>query len=146
MGISGSDAIVADTARTALLRLLPLPLFIEPREGSLTLSTQTRIVIGAGIGGFDHTVNHLIGDIQQATSLHLARAADAANGDITLRLDGDLAEHGEEGYELSIGPGGATLRAGHPHGLWNGTRTFVQLFAHLPGDATLPAVRIVDHQ
>ena len=144
MGSSGSDAIVVNTARSALHRLLPLPLVIEPSEGSLTLTAQSRIVIGAGIGGFDHTVNHLIGDVQKATGLHLARAASAVDGDITLQLNGDLAVHGEEGYELLIGPNGATLRAGHPHGLWNGTRTLVQLFAHLPGDATLPAMRIVD--
>lgn len=144
MAGSRSDAIVVDVADNALHRLLPLPLIIEPHGGSLTLTPQSRIVIGTGIGGFDHTVNHLIGDVQKATGLHLARAAVATPGDITLRLDGDLAEHGEEGYELLIGTDGATLRAGHPHGLWNGTRTLVQLFAHLPGDATLPAIRIVD--
>jgi hexosaminidase len=144
MGSSGSDAIVVDTARNVLHRLLPLPLVIELGAGSLTLTAQSRIVIGSGIGGFDHTVNHLIGDVQKATGLHLARAAVATPGDITLRLDGDLAAHGEEGYELFIGTDGATLRAGHPHGLWNGTRTLVQLFAHLPDDARLPAVRIVD--
>lgn len=144
MGTFGSDAIVADTLDSALRRLLPLPLVIEPHGGSLTLSTQTRIAIGAGIGGFDHTVNHLIGDLQQATGLHLARAAIGGDGDITLQLNGDLTVLGEEGYELLIGPDGATLRAGHPHGLWNATRTMVQLFAHVPGHATLPALRIMD--
>jgi len=144
MGSSSSDAIVVNATHSALHRLLPLPLVIEPSDGSLTLTAQSRIAIGAGVGGFDHTVNHLIGDVQRATGLHLARAASAADGDITLQMNGDLAVHGEEGYELFIDAKGATLRAGHPHGLWNGTRTLVQLFSHLPGDATLPAVRIVD--
>lgn len=144
MGTTGSDSIVVDTAHNALHRLLPLPLAVQPGDGVLTLTAHTRVGIGAGIGGFDHTINHLIGDVQKATGLHLARAAIATDGDITLQLDGDITEHGEEGYELIIGAQGAQLRAGHPHGLWNGTRTLVQLFAHVPGDAALPAVRIVD--
>ncbi|HQZ36084.1 MAG TPA: glycoside hydrolase family 20 zincin-like fold domain-containing protein, partial [Ilumatobacteraceae bacterium] len=137
MGTSGPAAITTDAAGRAVHRLLPLPRSIEPGEGSLTLTAQTRIAIGAGIGGFDHTVNHLIGDVQQATGLHLARTAVATAGDITLQLGGGPDVHGEEGYELLIDPNGAILRAGHPHGLWNATRTLVQLFAHVPGDATL---------
>ncbi len=144
MATSSSDVIDVGTAENSVHRLLPLPLVVEPRDGFLTITAQTRVAIGAGIGGFDHTVNHLIGDVQQATGLHLARSAVASTGDITLRLDGDLAAHGEEGYELSIDPDGATLSAGHPHGLWNATRTLVQLFAHVPGDTRLPALRIVD--
>ena len=144
MGTSESDSIVVDASDSARRRLLPLPLSIEPREGSLTLTARSRIAIGPGIGGFDHTVNHLIGDLQRATGLHLARAAVATEGDVTLQLDGDLAVQGEEGYELLIDTTGATLRAGHPHGLWNATRTFVQLFAHVPGDATVPSMRIID--
>lgn len=144
MGTSGPAAITTDAVGRSVHRLLPLPLFIEPGEGSLTLTVRTRVVIGAGIGGFDHTVNHLIGDVQQTTGLHLARAAEATGGDITLQLNGDLATHGEEGYELLIDTNGATLTAAHPHGLWNATRTLVQLFAHVPGDASLAAMRIVD--
>lgn len=144
MGSSGPASIVLNPVDRALLRLLPLPLKIEPLEGSLTLTSQTRIATGAGIGSFDHTVNHLIGDVQQATGLHIARTALAADGDIILQLNGDLAELGEEGYEIVVSTTGVTLSAGHPHGLWNATRTLVQLFAHEPGDANLPAMQITD--
>lgn len=128
-------------------RVVPLPSSFELREGSLPITALTRIVI-ADEHEHDHqhdqTVNHLIGDVQRATGIHLARTATAAAGDIELRLDGDPGQLGPEGYALDIDEQGATVRAATPHGVWNGTRTLVQLLPHTPVDTSLPFAHILD--
>ena len=128
-------------------RVVPLPSSFELREGSLPITALTRIVI-ADEHEHDHqhdqTVNHLIGDVQRATGIHLARTATAAAGDIELRLDGDPGQLGPEGYALDIDEHGATVRAATPHGVWNGTRTLVQLLPHTPLDTSLPFAHILD--
>lgn len=125
--------------------LVPLPLQLEQHSGVLRITARTRIVVGSGIDPADHTVGHLVGDLQGASALHLSWATEAEVGDVVLQIDEHgIDEHGQEGYELLIGERGATLRAATAHGLWNGTRTLVQLFPHDPGDNELPALRIVD--
>ncbi|MGB8862215.1 MAG: beta-N-acetylhexosaminidase [Ilumatobacteraceae bacterium] len=125
-------------------RLVPLPAQVHVAGGSLTVDAHTRIVVGPGAQDCAHTVNHLVADVQKATGLHLSRSDVAGTGDIVLQLDPRAAEHGDEGYELTISSSGATLRAAHPHGLWNATRTLVQLYPHAPANTSLPAVHIVD--
>ena len=94
-------------------RVVPLPSSFELREGSLPITALTRIVI-ADEHEHDHqhdqTVNHLIGDVQRATGIHLARTATAAAGDIELRLDGDPGQLGPEGYALDIDEQAELLR------------------------------------
>lgn len=114
---------------------MPLPSSFELREGSLPITALTRIVI-ADEHEHDHqhdqTVNHLIGDVQRATGIHLARTATAAAGDIELRLDGDPGQLGPEGYALDIDEHGATVRAATPHGVWNGAHAGAVAPAHAP--------------
>ena len=132
------------TAGDPLHRVLPLPQLFELRDGSLPISARTRIVTGAGIDEHDHTASHLVADVQRATGLHLGRAQEAGPGDILLQLDSGAAAHGPEGYALDVDQDGAVVRAATAHGLWNGTRTLVQLLPHDPLEARLPWVHIVD--
>ncbi|MDO8364734.1 MAG: beta-N-acetylhexosaminidase [Actinomycetota bacterium] len=125
--------------------LLPQPAVVEPLPAHLPVTAASRVVPGAGLGDDEHTVSHLLADLQRATGLRLGRgrADGPAKGDIVLRIDPTLP-YGEEGYELLIDETGAFLTAAAGHGLWNGSRTLLQLFTHDHADTRLPAVRIVD--
>ena len=124
-------------------RLLPLPLHAELGAGSLTLSPHTRIT-AIGLDVSSPTIGHLVADVQRACGLHLSRGGEPVLGDIRLQLEPTATEHGAEGYELTVDDGGVHLTAATEHGLWNATRTLVQLFPHEPGGTTLPLVHILD--
>jgi hexosaminidase len=127
----------------ALTRLLPLPLHLEPRAGELVVTARTRLAaVGGGI--HDHLLTHLVADLHRATGTHVSITSAPAEGDIVVRLDPTAGEHGSEGYALTVAPEGAHLVAATAAGLWNGSRTLLQLFPHVPGNSTAPAVHIVD--
>ena len=126
--------------------LVPWPQQLESGQGSLLLSSRSRVVLGRGVDAPPALLGHFVADVQRATGLHLRYTSDVASpGDVLLELLPDRAEQlGPEGYELIIDESGAVLRAATLHGLWHATRTLVQLFRHEPGRAELPIVRIVD--
>jgi len=140
------DPIVDVTELVLRYPLVPWPQQLEPGEGSLHLSSRSRVVLGAGFDALPALAGHLVADVQRATGLHLLHTTDAAvPGDVKLQLLPALAAQlGPEGYELTVDAQVAVLSAATLHGLWNATRTLVQLFPHEPGRAELPVVRIVD--
>jgi hexosaminidase len=83
-------------------------------------------------------------DLQAACGLHLSVTAMESDGDITLRLHSDRADLGAEGYELLIAPDGVGMVAATAHGLWNATRTFVQMLSPEAAEQTLPGIHIID--
>ena len=128
----------------AFTRLLPLPLHVQPRSGELALTARTCLA-ATGDGIHDDLLTHLVADLHPATGTHPTITSHAAAGDIELRLDPAAVEHGSEGYALTVMPEGAQLVAATAAGLWNGSRTLLQLFPHEPGNSAAPAVHIVDH-
>lgn len=126
--------------------LLPWPEQLEPADGFLHLSARSRVVLGEGLDEPPSLVGHFVADVQRATGLHLPHTTDsAAAGDVVLELlPARRDELGPEGYELVVDSHAAVLRAATLHGLWNATRTLVQLFPHEPGHTDLPLVRILD--
>ena len=123
--------------------LLPLPRQVELLPGSCELRAGTRVVAGGGIE-MAHVADHLVADLQARLGLHVRRGDLAEAGDIELRY-GPTPHGGAESYVLHLDHRGVRLTAPSAPGLWNGTRTLLQLLPAAPALAVeLPAVRIVD--
>ncbi|MEQ1699287.1 MAG: beta-N-acetylhexosaminidase [Ilumatobacteraceae bacterium] len=128
----------------AFSRLLPWPVQVQPLAGEFTITARTRMAaLGTGLEA--HLFTHLVADLHRATGFHLARTDAPTTGDIVLQLDTEANEHGPEGYTLDVSTADVHLRAATTAGLWNGSRTLLQLFPHQPGEHSAPAVHIVDH-
>jgi hexosaminidase len=135
---------VAGETPVALRGLLPYPRHVHVMAGEFTPSARARVVTPAddaaiGVG------EHLVADLQVTCGVHLSlgRTTSGAS-DIELQLHPQRADLGAEGYELLVAPDGVAVVAAFSHGLWNGTRTLVQLLT--PGDTSprVPAVHIID--
>lgn len=113
--------------------------------GSFVFGANSRVVAE----GQDHAVasvaDHLVADLHAATRVRVGRADQATDGDIELRLDSS-AHHHAEGYHLHVCAPRAVISAATAHGLWNGSRTLLQLVpATSAGQATaVPCVDVVD--
>ena len=136
--------------------LLPLPASIEWGSGDgfrITAKTVMRTSDPAAAG-----TAAMVGEfIRRGTGISLTSAlpSDAApENAIEIVLDPQLVSNGKEGYELTIEPALARLRAGSREGLFYGAQTLRQLLPswseyeallyRQPRPATLPAVRIQD--
>lgn len=128
----------------AFSRLLPWPAKVQPLAGEFTITARTRMA-ALGTGLDDHLFTHLVADLHRATGFHLARTTQPTTGDIVLQLDTEANEHGPEGYTLDVSTADVHLRAATTAGLWNGSRTLLQLFPHRASEHSTPAVHIVDH-
>jgi hexosaminidase len=127
----------------AFSRLLPWPTQVQALAGEFTITARSRIA-ALGNGFDDHLVAHLVADLHRATGFHLGRTTEPTTGDIVLQLDTEANEHGDEGYTLDVSTADVHLRAASAAGLWNGSRTLLQLFPHQPDAHSAPAVHIVD--
>ncbi len=127
----------------ALAGLVPLPGHLELRAGTCTITDRTRVhaptdPASAGVAG------HFVRDVQAVCGLHLALVPTSAQGDIVASLRPERFDLGPEGYELSIEPDAVRLTSATAHGLWNGTRTLLQMFTPGATVQVLPALHIVD--
>ncbi|MFC8981714.1 beta-N-acetylhexosaminidase [Streptomyces sp. NPDC057131] len=126
------------------LALVPRPSSLSSRPGGFRLDATTRLRVAPGAEG---AADLLRTYLTPTTGLRLEHAEDGA---FVLAVDPTLAGLGEEGYGLTVTPGGVLLRAAHPTGLLRGVQTIRQL---LPYDAlsarpaqflALPGVEITD--
>lgn len=127
----------------ALRGLVPYPRHVEPRPGRFVPSPFSHVVSPTDLPSLS-VAEHLVADLQAVAGLHLpVTGTGTGHGDIELSLHPHRADLGAEGYELIVAPDGAAVVAASAHGLWNGTRTLVQLLT--PGaPADLPAVHVID--
>ncbi|MBI4932552.1 MAG: beta-N-acetylhexosaminidase [Actinobacteria bacterium] len=127
----------------ALLGLLPLPRHVEMTSGEFVPSAFAHVIAPSDAPSIG-VADHLVADLQAVAGVHLSLARTrSGHGDIELSLHPHRADLGAEGYELLVAPDGVAVVAATPHGLWNGTRTFVQLLT--PGTmAAVPALHIID--
>lgn len=134
---------------TSTISLLPQPRQLEVLPGACSVRRDARVVVRAAEPGAHAVAEHLVADVQAHAGLHLLRATDARPGNIELRI-GAAPAFGDEAYELVADTRGVRVTAPTAHGLWNATRTLLQLFPegagpdNSGGAISLPAVRIVD--
>ncbi|HJO38053.1 MAG: beta-N-acetylhexosaminidase [Vicinamibacterales bacterium] len=123
-------------------RVIPAPVSIEPADGEFVLGPETAIVVtpndadALAIGRF---LSALIGTAAGSEAPRVVAGSETIpEGSIHINLRA-VAETGDEGYELEVAPGGITIAAGHPAGLFYGIQTLRQLLPpHLEHEATRP--------
>ena len=116
--------------------VIPRPATIEKCAGTFRIPTPLTVAFDT-----PETVADALGAYLRTTSLPAAETAeDAALRFVLTSEEGVPAS--EEGYELSVLPEGAVVRARGEAGLFYGLQTLLQLRSHY-GDK-IPAQRIVD--
>ena len=137
--------------------IVPAPEHFAPGGGdSFHLTEAARILVEPGSAEAAAVGGYLADVLRPSTGFALpvgpAEGAPPA-GSVSLRLGGDEAALGEEGYELEVSSDSVVLRAARPAGLFRGVQTIRQLLpaaveAHesvvTSGPWPVPACRIVD--
>lgn len=149
----GDDARPGDEPPVALApyeRLLPAPVSAHAEGPGYAFGPGT--VIRTGLTGDEEVrkVGELLAEQLRGPSGLPLPVVDGAEGDgIRLRIDGtdgngaDAAGAGEEGYRLESGPGGVTLTARTPAGLFHAGQTLRQLLP-VSGPGTVPGGTVTD--
>src|SRR6185295_5142200 len=136
--------------------LVPLPGTIDRTAGDGFAITATTQILGTGDPVIRRIAASLAERIRRATGVAVAMPAGAdvpPGPGIALVLQ-DGSGLGDEGYDLTISPGGVRLQAARPAGLFYGTQTLRQLLPswgeyeallfERPRQVVLPAVHIRD--
>lgn len=143
----GDDARPGDPRPAALApfeRILPAPASARAAGPGYAVGPGTVIRTGLTDNEEIRKVGELLAEqLRGAGGLPLP-VVDGAEGDgIRLRLDGEAREAGDEGYRLESGPGGVTLIARTPAGLFHAGQTLRQLLP-VSGPGTVPGGTVTD--
>jgi hexosaminidase len=135
-------------------QVIPEPASMQLRGGAaFQLTSTTQISVPANNPEISAIADGLAALLRRATDFPVPVAAGSAGGTntIQLRLGGDAASLGNEGYALTVTSDSVTLVASAPAGLFHGTQTLRQLLptaieSQIGIDRSwpLPAVVIVD--
>jgi hexosaminidase len=125
--------------------LVPVPARVVPREGTFTLTADTKIAAHASLRPI---AEQLRDHLRPATALPLAIVDQTAGSRISLALDPRLAL-GDEGYRLVVYPDLIDTRAPHPAGLARAIETLrqllpVQIYRRAPVERVPWRIRCVD--
>ena len=138
-GLLTGPARAAETGAPAI-NLVPWPLAVESRPGSMPLKAGTRIV--AGSAALLPLAKVLAEEIRQTAGLQLPAVQGRARaGDLALELDPQL--RGED-YEVTITAGRATVRGGTYGAVALGSVTLLQALTRAGTQFTLPCLAIRD--
>ena len=134
--------------------LIPLPVNINPADGSFRLKKRSVIYVSNGSDKAFEVGDYLSGILHPATGFKLPVKATnklSAKGDILLLLTHRSLNLGDEGYELKVTKRMITITANEPAGLFHGVQTLRQLFPDAiekttkqPGPWLVPAGTIQD--
>ncbi len=107
--------------------ILPRPLQFEPAVGAFTLDSGT-VIVADTLNKWNAT--YLQESLQALSGQHFSiqDGETGAGPFIHLRLGGDRAQLGREGYRLVIGPAGIDIEAPEPAGVLYGIQSLRQLF------------------
>ncbi|GGT28168.1 beta-N-acetylhexosaminidase [Streptomyces purpureus] len=122
----GGAAPQAEPALRPLGQIVPVPAAVRPGGEPYALTPSTRIRVdddsreSRAIGGY------LAQLLRPSTGYALPVTDDDGRGGIRLRLSPREKALGEEGYRLESRPGGVTITAHRPAGLFHGVQTLRQ--------------------
>ncbi len=148
-------AILLSISRPACgadIAIIPQPVKLEPQSGSFVLNAKTIIVTPASCVG---EAQYLVDALKPATSFTLAvqQAAPAQPNAITVALDAQRTDLGDEGYTLHVTTDGVAIQAPKPAGVFYAIQTLrqllpTQIFAGTVQEKvswSIPAVAITDY-
>jgi beta-glucosidase len=110
--------------------LIPMPVSVEPTGDTFFLTGDTPVVVDAGsseLAAIGATLAHWLGAAVGTGVPVLATGSAPPGGAIRLTTAGAGAALGHEGYELAVTPGGVTIAANRPAGVFYGVQTLRQL-------------------
>ncbi|MGW7436640.1 beta-N-acetylhexosaminidase [Streptomyces sp. NPDC054849] len=143
----GDDARAGDDPPPALApfeRLLPAPAFVRAAGPGYSFGPDTVVRTGPAPREEVRRVGELLAEqLRGPSGLPLPVVAGAQGDGIRLRIDEEADGVGDEGYRLESGPGGVTLTARTPAGLFHAGQTLRQLVP-ATGPGTVPGGRITD--
>ncbi len=145
-------ALTSQAQSSKKVSIIPEPVSLTEKQGSLTLPQTINIVRPAGAEN-DITVNFLKDKLSKAPG-KVVKVTNSGAGTIQLILNKTkVSSIGNEGYSLSVTPSNVVIKANTPAGLYYGAQSLVQL---LPAEIesknkvsnvkwTIPAVEITDY-
>jgi hexosaminidase len=148
---------VASPARTAAetdgaslsSALIPAPAISRAGQGDFTLAANTPVLVLSDDPEAVRTARYFAAQLARArgTQLHIRSVATASPSAVVFQLDPKAELAAEEGYVLDVSPTGVRISARHPHGLFNGAVSLLQLAivdGSRQGPIRIPAQHIED--
>lgn len=147
--VAATTVSVALGAEVRNVALVPRPAKIEVQPGTWRLTAATRVTAAGAATAEARKLADILGAVL-GSPLPVTQAARA--GDIALVMDAARKDLGEEGYDLSVSPGGVRIVAAGPAGLFYGGQTLRQLLPTAAwrkapagrSELSAPCVRITD--
>lgn len=124
-------ALFTPVCSAAELHLIPKPVSLTSREGSFTLKPNPAIAAPASLA---NEARYLADTLAPATGWKTT-VTTGSGGAITLNLNTNLTDLGDEGYTLCVAPQGIRIEAHKPAGVFYGIQTLRQL---LPAEIDSP--------
>ena len=136
---------------TPAISIIPRPVTLTPRTGAFVITARTVIWTDAASAAVGRQLARYLEPATGFTFTVRTGGAPPARA-IVLRRDAALRQLGTEGYALDVRPGGVTMRAAAPAGLFYAVQTLrqllpVQIFRAAPVSGVewrIPAVSIED--
>jgi len=132
-----------------VVRIIPLPAGVTDKEGVFLMNPLTRIEISYESEQMRRIAAFLTNHTEKYFGFRNIIVASKAGdkGTLFLKLDDNLLL-GKEDYHLSVKPGGISIEASAPNGLFYGIQTLIQLMPPTPkqsDEIIVPAVDIKDN-
>ncbi len=133
----------SDDENSAILNIIPKPVFAEPTGERFFLLRTTKIYVYPGTAELIDIGRYLADRLNPVTGFEivvLVSAKPPTNGNIYLTIVNDDLDLGEEGYQLTVTKELITLNAYKPAGLFRGIQTIRQLLPPAIEKPTLQSI------
>lgn len=131
------------------LSIVPYPISVTTLASKFVISKNTVIRIDANNAELRQIAQTMAGELKNHVGGMVAIATNNSGkvaNSIVLTLNHTADTLGDEGYKLSVHPGGIVISANKPQGIFYGLQTFKQLLPVKANNATItiPATDIID--